>query len=225
MSSSILVIGNKNYSSWSLRGWLAAKHADLDFEEIKIDLYTPTSKAELLKYSPTGMVPFLKHEGTGVWDSLAIIDYCARLAPGKFWWPEGDEAFAYARAIAAEMHSGFFALRNHVPMNLRADFSGLALSSEVEADVRRIESLWTEARQTFGDGGDFLFGDYSAVDMMYAPVVHRFNSYGIEVNAACRAYMDTVLAQPDMQEWASDASSETAIIVAGEIPKDATTLG
>ena len=204
---------------------MAAKHADLDFEEIKIDLYTPTSKAELLKYSPTGMVPFLKHEGTGVWDSLAIIDYCARLAPGKFWWPEGDEAFAYARAIAAEMHSGFFALRNHVPMNLRADFSGLALSSEVEADVRRIESLWTEARQTFGDGGDFLFGDYSAVDMMYAPVVHRFNSYGIEVNAACRAYMDTVLAQPDMQEWASDASSETAIIVAGEIPKDATTLG
>ena len=225
MSKSILVIGNKNYSSWSLRGWLAAKHAGLDFEEVNIDLYTPTSKAELLKHSPTGMVPFLKHADTGVWDSMAIIEYCARLAPSKFWWPEDNAAFAYARAIAAEMHSGFFALRSHVPMNLRANFSGLALSPEVEADVRRIEDLWTEARQIFGDGGDFLFGDYSAADMMYAPVVHRFNSYGIEVNPACRTYMDAVLAHPDIREWASEASSETAIIVSGEVPKDATMLG
>ncbi|MBO6506444.1 MAG: glutathione S-transferase family protein [Kordiimonadaceae bacterium] len=225
MSNFTLVIGNKNYSSWSLRGWLALKHAGLEFEEIKIDLYTPESKPELLKHSPTGMVPLLKHGDVRVWDSLAIIDYCARLAPDKFWWPESDAAYAYARSITSEMHSGFFALRNHAPMNLRAHFAGLDLSEEVEADVRRIEALWTEAREAYGAKGDFLFGEFSAADMLYAPVVHRFNSYGIEVNDTCKAYMVAVLRQSFMQEWAAAAAEETAIIVAGEIPKDAKGLG
>ncbi len=220
-----IVIGNKNYSSWSLRGWLAVKHAGIDFEEIKIDLYTPESKAELLKHSPTGMVPLLKHGDIRVWDSLAIIDYCARLAPKKFWWPEDNAAFAHARSIASEMHAGFFALRNHAPMNLSARFSGLELSTGVEADVRRVETLWTETREAFGQSGDFLFGDFSAADMLYAPVVHRFNSYGVQVNDTCKAYMDAVLDHSHMQEWAAAAATETAIIVAGEIPKDATRLG
>lgn len=225
MSEFTIVIGNKNYSSWSLRGWLAVKHADIEFEEIKIDLYIPDSKTELLKHSPTGMVPLLKHGDTRVWDSLAIIDYCALLAPEKFWWPTSDAEYAYARSISSEMHAGFFALRNHAPMNLRARFSGLELGADVETDVRRVEALWTEARETFGRSGDFLFGDYSAVDMLYAPVVHRFNSYGVQVNGICKAYMGAVLDHPHMQEWAAAAATETATIVAGEIPKDATRLG
>lgn len=225
MSEFTIVIGNKNYSSWSLRGWLAVKHAGIEFEEIKIDLYTSDSKAELLKHSPTGMVPLLKHGSTRVWDSLAIVDYCARLAPDKFWWPIGDAEYAYARSISSEMHASFFALRNHAPMNLRARFSGLELSADVEADVRRVEALWTEARETFGQSGDFLFGDFSAADMFYAPVVHRFNSYGVQVNDTCNTYIGAVLDHPHMQEWAAAAATETATIVAGEIPKDATRLG
>lgn len=225
MSDFTLVIGNKNYSSWSLRGWLAVRHAGIDFEEIKIDLYTPESKAALLVHSPTGMVPLLKHGEIRVWDSLAILEYCARLSSEKFWWPADDAAYAYARSIASEMHSGFFALRNHAPMNLRAQFRGLDLSADVEADVRRIEALWTEAREKFGTDGDFLFGSFSAADMLYAPVVHRFNSYGVAVNEVCHAYMQAVLKHPFMQEWAAAAAQETAIIVAGEIPKDATKLG
>lgn len=225
MSTRTVIIGNKNYSTWSLRGWLAARHTGLTFDEVKIDLYTPGSKAELLKHSPTGLVPALKDGDTHVWDSYAIIDYCARLAPEKFWWPADDAAYAFARSISAEMHSGFFALRANAPMNLRANFTGLALSDAVEADVHRIEALWTEAREKFGTNGDFLFGNFSAADMMYAPVVHRFNSYGIEVNDTCRAYMQAVLNHPLMQEWASGAADETAIIVEGEVPTDATRLG
>ena len=225
MSALTIIIGNKNYSSWSLRGWLAARHTGLEFDEVKIDLYTPGSKAELLKHSPTGLVPALKDGDTFVWDSYAIIDYCARLTPEKFWWPTDSAAYAFARSISAEMHSGFFALRNHAPMNLRASFNGLALSDAVEADVRRIEALWTEGRDRFGADGDFLFGEFSAADMMYAPVVHRFNSYGISVNETCRTYIQAVLNHPLMQEWAEGAAAETAVIVEGEIPKDATRLG
>ncbi len=225
MSARTIIIGNKNYSSWSLRGWLAAKHTGRNVEEVKIDLYTNTSKSELLKHSPTGMVPALKDGETHVWDSYAIFDYCARLAPEKIWWPDEANAYAFARSIAAEMHSGFFALRNHVPMNIRACFSGLALSKEVNADVRRIEALWSEARDRFGTSGDFLFGDFSAADMMYAPVVHRFNSYGIEVNETCRAYMQAMLQHSLMQEWTEAAMQETAIITGGEIPEGSTQLG
>lgn len=230
MSELTIVIGNKNYSSWSLRGWLAVKHTGLPLNEIKINLYTPGSKAELLRHSPSGLVPVLKDGDTRVWDSLAIIDYCARLAPRKFWWPTDKAAYAFARAIAAEMHSGFFALRNHAPMNLRARHTGLTLSEAVADDVTRAESLWLEARQKFGqnekeNSGDFLFGAFSAADMMYAPVVTRFESYGVEVGDTARAYMNAVLDHPLMVKWREAAAKETAIIVEGEIPEGATQLG
>lgn len=225
MSTLTIVIGNKNYSSWSLRGWLAARHTGMPVNEIKIDLYTPSAKAELLSHSPAGQVPVLKHGDALVWDSLAIIDYCEQLAPYKVWWPEDAAAYAFARSVSAEMHSGFFALRNHAPMNLRASFIGLTLSEAVETDVRRIEAIWLEARDRFGKGGDFLFGAFSAADMMYAPVVHRFNSYGITVSADAQAYVDTVLAHPLMTEWQDAATRETAVIAAGEIPEGATRLG
>lgn len=220
-----IIIGNKNYSTWSLRGWLAAMHTGLPVEEVKIDLYTPGSKAELLRHSPTGLVPALVHGSITVWDSLAIIDYCARLAPEKYWWPEDNAAYAFARAVAAEMHSGFAALRSHAPMNIRGAWSGLTLGASVAADVARIDTLWSEAREKFGSDGNFLFGEFSATDMMFAPVVHRFEAYSMPVSPTARAYMDAVLAQPLMQQWSKAGLAETAIIEAGEVPKGATRLG
>ncbi len=220
-----IIIGNKNYSTWSLRGWLAAMHTGLPVDEVKIDLYTPGSKAELLRHSPSGLVPALLHKDIVVWDSLAIIDYCARLAPGKFWWPEDNAAYAFARSIAAEMHSGFIALRTHAPMNIKAKWSSLTLGESVAHDVARIDTLWSEARERFGNDGDFLFGGFSAADMMFAPVVHRFETYGIDVSPTVRTYMDAMLAQPLMQQWAKEGRAETAVIAAGEVPKDATQLG
>ena len=226
MSALKIVIGNKNYSTWSLRGWLAAMHTGSLVQEINIDLYTPGSKAELFKHSPSGLVPALVHGNIVVWDSLAIIDYCARLAPKEFWWPEGNAAYAFARSMAAEMHSGFSSLRNHAPMNIRGKWSGLALGEGVAADVTRIDALWAQAREKFGkENGDFLFGEFSAADMMFAPVVHRFETYSIPVSSIARAYMDAVLNYDLMQSWTHFALKETAIIGAGEIPKDATRLG
>ena len=196
MSDLKIIIGNKNYSTWSLRGWLAAMHMGLDVEEVKFDLYTPGSKDELLKHSPSGMVPALVHGGIVVWDSLAIIDYCARLAPDKYWWPDGDAAYAFARSMAAEMHSGFMGLRTFAPMNIKGKWSGLTLGETVAFDIARADTLWSEARERFGQDGDFLFGGFSAADMMFAPVVHRFETYSIEMSPTARAYMDAMLAQP-----------------------------
>lgn len=225
-----IVIGNKNYSTWSLRGWLAAMHTGLVVQEINIELYTPGSKAKLLEYSPTGQVPALVHGDITVWDSLAIIDYCARLEPRQYWWPEDNAAYALARSMSAEMHSGFMALRTHAPMNIRAKWSGLTLSEDVARDVARIDALWIEAREKFGskeqkNSGDFLFGDFSAADMMFAPVVYRFETYGISVSPTARAYMDAMLDYDLMQAWTHFALKETAIIAAGEVPKGATNLG
>lgn len=220
-----IIIGNKNYSTWSLRGWLAAMHTGLPIDEVKIDLYTTGSKAELLKHSPTGQVPALLHGDVVVWDSLAIIDYCARLAPEKFWWPEDTAAFAFARSMAAEMHSGFMGLRTHAPMNIKGKWAGLTLSESVAADVARADALWTQARERFGKNGDFLFGAFSAADMMFAPVVHRFESYGIPVSHTARTYMDTMLNQPLMKEWTTGGMAEKAFIAEAELPQGATHLG
>jgi glutathione S-transferase len=220
-----IIIGNKNYSTWSLRGWLAVKHTGLPFEEVKIDLYTPHSKAELLKHSPTGMVPALIDGDITVWDSLAIIDYCATTTPEKFWWPKDRAAYAFARSISAEMHSGFMGLRTHASMNLKARWTGLTLGESVAKDVARIDALWSEAREKFGAGGDFLFGEFSAADMMFAPVVTRFETYGFEISPTARTYMDAVLAHPLMVEWTKEGVTETAIIEASEIPADTTRLG
>lgn len=225
MHTLTIIIGNKNYSTWSLRGWLAARHTGLPCDEVKIDLYTPGSKAELLKHSPTGMVPALVHGDRVVWDSLAIIDYCARLAPERYWWPDDMAAYGFARSIAAEMHSGFMGLRTHAPMNLKGAWSGLTLGDAVARDVARADTLWSEARTRFGQDGDFLFGRFSAADMMYAPVVTRLNTYGMQVSETARAYMDAVLAHPLMIEWTKEGLTETAIIAAGEVPKDAAHLG
>jgi len=225
MSDLKIIIGTKNYSSWSLRGWLAVRHTGLPFDEIKLRLDTPEFYERIKEFSPTSCVPALCDGDVRVWDSLAIIDYCARIAPEQFWWPEDKAAYANARSIAAEMHSGFMGLRGNAPMNMRGRWTGLTLSDAVQKNVDRIDHIWSDARTRFGAGGDFLFGDFSAADMMYAPVVSRFETYGIKVSDTAQAYMDAVLAHPYIQEWKADAATESQVVHQDEIPADATSLG
>ena len=193
----ILVIGNKNYSSWSLRPWLAMKVLGLEFDEKRIPLYGPGAKEQILLESPAGKVPILIDGGVRVWDSLAILEYLAEKHP---LWPFGREARAAARSISAEMHSGFPNLRNHMSMNVRKRYPGRGRTPEVLAEVKRINSIWSEAR------GPFLFGEFSAADAMYAPVVLRFRTYEVEVDN--RAYCERMLALPAMKEWIAAAERE-----------------
>ncbi|WP_308911382.1 glutathione S-transferase family protein [Pseudokordiimonas caeni] len=221
-----IVIGNKTYSSWSLRGWLAVRHTGLAFREIMLPLDTPEFYERIRDYSPSGFVPALIHNGTTkVWDSLAIIDYCARLAPQKFWWPDNDAAFGFARSMTAEMHSGFMALRRAAPFNTKAKYRGLALSPAVAADVKRIDALWSEAIERFGDGGPYLFGGFSAADMMYAPIVGRFLAYGVSLSPAATAYAMAVRSNAGVSEWYDAAKDETLVVAADEIDPATTMLG
>lgn len=220
-----IILGNKKYSSWSLRGWLALKLSGFEFEEIVLTLDTPEFYKQIKKYSPTICVPVLHHGETAVWDSLAIIDYIDRLCPKLKLWPEDTAAYGLARAISAEMHSGFMALRNAAPMNIGKNYTGLALADAVAKDVARIDVIWSEARSKFGAGGDFLFGDFSAADIMFAPVVHRFNGYNLPRSEISQAYIDAMLAHPAMQEWAKDAMQETEVLEREEHEPDSTMLG
>jgi glutathione S-transferase len=194
----LLVIGNKNYSSWSLRPWLAMKVLGLAFDEVRIPLYRPGSRDEILRYSPAGRVPILRDGATVVWDSLAILEYLAEQHPKL--WPADAAQRAKARAVAAEMHSGFAALRQHMSMNTRKRYPGKGRTPEALADVERINAIWSDAR------GPFLFGDFSAADAMYAPVVLRFRTYGVDARNA--RYMDAMLALPAMREWIEAAERE-----------------
>lgn len=198
----LLVIGNKNYSSWSLRAWLAMKVLGLAFEEKRIALYTPEAKAELLRYSPAGKVPILVDGATTVWDSLAILEYLAERHPGL--WPADPIQRARARSISAEMHAGFPNLRNHMSMNVRRCYPGKGRTPEVLDEIERIQAIFSAAK------GPFLFGGFGAADAMYAPVVLRFRTYEVQVQN--RAYMDAVLALPAMREWIEAAGRETESI-------------
>lgn len=196
----ILVIGNKNYSSWSLRPWVAMKVLGIPFEEKRIPLDQAATKQDMLRYNPAGKVPCLVDGGTTVWDSLAILEYLAEKHPAL--WPADPPARARARSVSAEMHSGFTAVRTHMPMNVRNRYSGKGRTPEVLAEVERIDSIWNEAR------GPFLFGAFSAADAMYAPVVFRFRTYEPPLSAASRAYRDAMLALPAMREWSGAAERE-----------------
>lgn len=202
-----LVIGTRRYSSWSLRGWLAVRMAGLDVEEVLIPLeggHTPRVLA-----LPSRLVPYLEHRGHEVWDSLAIAEYCAEQCRGL--WPEAMGARAFARTISAEMHAGFGALRTALPMNLGREGRPTPLSPEVEADIARIEHLWSLARERHGTGGPFLFGTaFTLADAMYAPVVARFRSYAVPLGEASLAYCDSVRAQPLVAEWYAAAAAEPA---------------
>lgn len=211
-----LVLGNKNYSSWSLRPWIAMRQARIAFEEEVIPLYEPGSRERILSHSPTGKVPVLIDGDVTVWDSLAILEYLAETFPKAGLWPAAKAARAHGRAMSAEMHSGFVALRRHCPMNMRRKNRGLGLTEDVAADVRRIETIWTECRARFGDSGPFLLGGFSIADAMYAPVVSRFHSYAIGVGAAAEAYMATMMSLPAWQDWQAAGEREPWVMPGNE---------
>lgn len=203
-----LVLANKAYSSWSLRPFILMRHFAIPFDEVVIGLAQETTRANILKYSPSARCPALIDGDLVVWDSLAIIEYVAEKFPDLPLWPRERAERAIARSLAAEMHSGFQALRSNLPMNMRRAVKRRDLTPEVVADVARIEAAWSDARQRFGAGGDFLFGDFSAADAMFAPVVNRLHVYDVPVSAESRAYMDAVMALPAYQDWQEDATAE-----------------
>ncbi len=216
MSDYTLVIGNKNYSSWSLRPWLLMRQAGLPFREIRIPLYTPESKAQIREYSPSGRVPCLLDGGLAVWDSLAICEYLAERHPELQLWPAPGAARAVARSVSAEMHAGFQHLRSNMGMNCRGRFPGLGRTVEVAGEIERIQRLWADCRARFGGTQPFLFGPFSIADAMFAPVVLRFRTYQVQLNPVCREYADAVLGLPALQEWLAAALAETEVIAAFE---------
>jgi glutathione S-transferase len=206
-----LVIGNKNYSSWSLRPWLMLKQADLPFEEIRVRLRQPDTAAQIARYSPSGKVPVLMQDELILWESIAICEYIAELAPGLL--PADQTARAMARVVSAEMHAGFLPLRTHLPMDCRQRYPARTdWLPEVMQDIKRITAIWRDCRQQFGQG-DFLFGAFSMADAMFAPVVTRFVTYAVPLDAICQAYVETVLALPAMQLWLNDAAAESEMLM------------
>jgi glutathione S-transferase len=208
-----LVIGNKNYSSWSMRPWLALRANEIAFEEIFIPLYTGAAdKRRILDVARSGKVPALIDGRITVWDSLAIIEYIAERFSEKRLWPTVDAARAHARSISAEMHSGFAALRNECGMNLRRPVGAIELSADARANIARVQEIWTECRERHGNSGPFLFGDFCAADAMFAPVVHRFRTYAIAVTPVVQRYMDTMMALPAFKEWTAAGLAEKLVI-------------
>ena len=216
-----LIIGNKNYSSWSLRGWLAAKQSGLAFAELTVHIDGDDWQAARRQdgeFAPSaGKVPLLWDGDVVVWDSLAILEYLADKVGRDRFWPKTDAARGMARAMVAEMHSSYLAVRRQCPMNIRRRIEGVELTAEARADVVRILGLWAEARARFGAGGPFLFGTYSAADIFYAPVVSRFLTYGIPVPGFAQAYMQAVWEHAWMQAWVTSAEDEQWVIEQFEV--------
>ena len=210
-----LIIANRNYSSWSLRAWLVMKYAGVAFEEILVPLDTPATREEIDRYSPSGRLPVLLVDQLPVWDSLAICEYIHELT-GK-GWPRVAAARALARAVSAEMHSGFATLRSLWPMNARARNRRTATTAALAAEVERIDELWGDCRHRFGAGGPWLFGEYSIADAMYAPVVLRFNTYGARISDTARWYMASVLEDTTLQQWLQAAKQEPWKIASEEV--------
>jgi glutathione S-transferase len=214
-----LIIGNKNYSSWSMRPWIAMKVANIPFEETVISLDAPDFKQVVGSVSGTGKVPVLIDGDVSVWESLAILEYLAEKFPRARLWPADGGARAMARAISNEMHAGFLPLRRHMPMNMWRPVKKRELTPEVEANIKRVEAIWAECRARFGSKGDgpFLFGQYGAADAMYAPVVARLHTYGVDVGNVSRGYMDAVMALPAWREWHAAAINESWVLSEDEV--------
>lgn len=213
-----LVIGNKNYSSWSLRPWLLLEHFAIPFEEVRLALYTPESPARIRELSPSGKVPALiDDDGLVIWDSLAICEYVAELPAARDAWPAGRGARALARSVAAEMHSGFSTLRNSMPMNCRGRARRVPESPELAADIARIQEVWASCRERSAGDGPWLFGRFSIADAMFAPVACRFRTYGVACTGPSAAYVSTLLEHPAMLRWATAAEQESEVIEASEV--------
>jgi len=217
MADITIYIGNKNYSSWSLRAWLMLKQTGAAFDSEVIPLYVPGSKAKILAHSPSGKVPALRHGDVTVWDSLAIGEYLAEAFPKAGLWPVAPAARACARSISAEMHAGFANLRRHLPMNMRRAGNPRPLTDEAKADVARVAALWRDCRKRFGAGGMFLFGNFGIADAMYAPVVSRLRSYAVPIDADTAAYCDAIERHPPYREWAAAAKDEPMIVAEFEV--------
>lgn len=203
-----LVIGNKSYSSWSMRPWMLLEGFGIPFDEVVIPLYVNGSKDEILKYTPSGKVPTLIDGDVTIWDSLSICEYVAESFPQHAIWPQAKAARALARSMSAEMHSSFQALRQQCGMVVHREKGPVDFTADTLADIARIEAMWADTRAKFGDGGPFLFGAFSAADAMYAPVVCRFDVYQPGVSAATQRYMDAVMATPAWKKWMAGAAAE-----------------
>jgi glutathione S-transferase len=212
-----LIIGNKNYSSWSMRPWIAMKVAGIAFEETVISLDAADFKAKVGAFSGTGKVPVLVDGDVHVWESLAILEYLAEKFPTAGLWPTDTGARAYARAIANEMHAGFLPLRRLIPMNMWRPVIKRELTPEAAVNVQRIEEIWSGSRARFGQSGPFLFGRYGAADAMYAPVVSRLHTYDVAVSAGTRAYMDAVMALPAWRDWRAAGIKEPWVLAEDEV--------
>lgn len=208
-----LVIGNKNYSSWSMRPWMALKGAGIAFNEIVIPLYTgDADKRRILSFTQSGKVPVLVDGDITVWDSLAIVEYAAEKFPEAKLWPQDRAARAHARSVSSEMHSGFMPLRNECGMNIHRPVGAKALSDDAKANITRIQQIWSDCRVRYREEGPYLFGAFTAADAMFAPVVHRFRTYAIEVTPPVREYMNTMLGNPAFRQWTDEAMAETLVI-------------
>jgi glutathione S-transferase len=212
MADITIYIGNRVYSSWSLRGWLPLKQIGVPFDEVIIPLYETESKHLILKQSPSGKVPALRHRGRIVWESLAIGEYLAEQFPAAGLWPEDDGARAMARSVSAEMHAGFPNLRRELAMNLRRTIPGRRFSAECRGEIDRVSAIWRDCRARRAEDGPFLFGGFSIADAMYAPVVTRFRTYEIPLDAVCAAYAAEVWNLPAMEAWVAAAARETIVI-------------
>ncbi len=212
MADITIYLGNKNYSSWSLRGWLMLKASGLEFDEVVIPLDEPTTRETVLRHSPSGRVPAIKNGEQTVWDTLAIGEYLNEIAPEARLWPADPAARALARSVAAEMHSGFEGLRGHFPMNMRSTFADRPPTPAAQADINRIAAIWRDCRRRFGGTGEFLFGEFTIADAMFAPVVSRFRTYKIAADEVAQAYGEAIWNLPAMQEWLQAAKKEPMVI-------------
>ncbi|MBL6932757.1 MAG: glutathione S-transferase family protein [Rhodospirillales bacterium] len=217
MGDYTLYIGNKNYSSWSLRPWLAMKVAGIPFDEKLILLFDDDWKANIAKVSPSARVPVLCDGDLTIWETMAILEYLAERHPDKGLWPEDSTARAIARAVSNEMHAGFTALRNNMPMNIRKSHPGRGRGEGVAEDIARICQIWNDCRARFGDGGPFLFGKFSIADAMFAPVVSRFTTFVVELDEVSATYRDAVQALPEMIEWSDAGRAEPWVVPEDEI--------
>ena len=206
MAQAKLTISSKNYSSWSLRGWLLCKLAELDIEEEVVPIDDPSVRAELLLLSPSCLVPCLTHNGIKIWDTLAIAEYLAELKPGSQLLPKEIRARSHCRSISGEMHSGFYNLRSALPMNLRARIEGFQVFPGARADIERIVTIWRDCLKTYG--GPYLFGPLTMADAMYAPVCTRFLTYDVKLDDLCADYCRSIMVWPAMEQWITDAKAE-----------------
>jgi glutathione S-transferase len=212
-----LIIGNKNYSTWSLRSWLLLREAGIEFEEHRIALDVADTRSQISEFTDAGRVPVLLLDGTGIWDTLAIAETAAERWPEKQLWPADPDARAHARCISAEMHSGFEALRMQMPMNCRAMGRKVHLPDELTADIDRIIAIWSDCHKRYSANGDWLFGQFSIADSMFAPVVLRLRTYGINLPDSAAAYARRLLESEAMQEWLADAETEIEVIEPDEL--------